>query len=140
MNIVDVETRLVSLPVYRQNSGAGNYSPYTKAAGFLKSTSLPSLVYSAGIQSDAGGPAEMGIDTAVNLSVAAANAAVTIPVSIPTTQTEEAPRTRIVGITYHHDPIGESSFYPDGHLIVPDMFGIGVDVDVKNLAKCRVGG
>jgi muconate cycloisomerase len=113
---------------------------YTKAGGFLKSKSLLSLAHTAGIQSDVNGSAEMGIGNAANLHVAAANAAVTIPGSIPVTQTEEVPRTRIAGHTYLDDIIDEPFVYRDGHLIVPDKPGLGVDVDPKKLAKYRVGG
>jgi L-alanine-DL-glutamate epimerase-like enolase superfamily enzyme len=113
---------------------------YTKSGGFLKTKSLLSLAYVAGIQSDVNGSAEMGIGNAANLHVAAANAAVTIPGSIPITQTAESPRTRIAGHNYLDDLIDEPFAYRDGHLIVPDKPGLGVDIDPKKLEKYRVGG
>jgi muconate cycloisomerase len=113
---------------------------YTKAGGLLKSKSLLSLAATAGIQSDVNGSAEMGIGNAANLHVAAANAAVTIPGSIPVTQTNETPRTRVAGHTYLDDIVDEPFAYRDGHLVVPDKPGLGVDVDPEKLAKYRVGG
>jgi muconate cycloisomerase len=113
---------------------------YTKAGGFLKSKALLSLAHTAGIQSDVNGSAEMGIGNAANLHVAAANPAVTIPGSIPVTQTEEVQRTRIAGRSYLDDLIDEPFVYRDGHLIVPDRPGLGVDIDPKKLEKYRVGG
>jgi muconate cycloisomerase len=113
---------------------------YTKAGGLLKSKALLSLAHTAGIQSDVNGSAEMGIGNAANLHVAAANPAVTIPGSIPITQTEEVPRTRIACHTYLDDLIDEPFVYRDGHLIVPDKPGLGVDIDLKKLEKYRVGG
>jgi len=81
----------------------------------------------------------MGIGNAANLHVAAANPAVTIPGSIPITQTEEVQRTRIAGRSYLDDLIDEPFVYRDGHLIVPDRPGLGVDIDPKKLEKYRVG-
>jgi muconate cycloisomerase len=111
---------------------------YTKAGGFLKAKSLLSLAYTAGIQSDVNGSAEMGIGNAANLHVAAANAAVTIPGTIPITQTAEVQRTRIAGHSYLDDLIDAPFEYRDGHLIVPDKPGLGVDIDLKKLEKYRV--
>jgi muconate cycloisomerase len=113
---------------------------YTKAGGFLKSKALLSLAHTAGIQSDVNGSAEMGIGNAANLHVAAANPAVTIPGSIPITQTEEVQRTRIAGRSYLDDLIDDPFVYRDGYLIVPDKPGLGVDIDPKKLEKYRVGG
>ena len=113
---------------------------YTKAGVFLKTKALLSLAYTAGIQSDVNGSAEMGIGNAANLHVAAAKAAVTIPGSIPVTQTAEGSRTRIAGHSYLDDIIDEPFVYRDGHLIVPDKPGLGVDVDLKKLESIASGG
>lgn len=113
---------------------------YTKAGGFLKSKALLSLAHTAGIESDVNGSAEMGIGNAANLHVAASCAAVTIPGTIPVTQTAEVERTKIAGHIYLDDLITEPFAFRDGHLIVPEGPGLGVDIDPAKLEKYRVGG
>ena len=113
---------------------------YTKAGGLLKSKALLSLAHTAQIASDVNGSAEMGIGNAANLHVAASNAAVTIPGTIPITQTAERQHTKIACRTYLDDIITEPFAYRDGHLIVPDQPGLGVDVDPAKLDQYCVGG
>jgi muconate cycloisomerase len=113
---------------------------YTKAGGLLKARSLLALAETAGIQSDVNGSAEMGIGNAANLHIAAAAPAVSLPGTIPLTQTEEVSYTKVAGKIYLDDLIEQPFDYRDGHLIVPDGPGLGVDVDPEKLRKYRVGG
>jgi len=112
---------------------------YTKAGGFQKSKALQSLALTAGIASDVNGSAEMGIGNAANLHVAASCAAVTIPGTIPITQTEEVQHTKVACRIYLDDLIAKPFEYRDGHLIVPDGPGLGVDIDPAKLENYCVG-
>jgi L-alanine-DL-glutamate epimerase-like enolase superfamily enzyme len=113
---------------------------YTKAGGLLKAKSLLSLAQTAGIQADVNGSAEMGIGNAANLHIAAACPAVSLPGTIPVTQTAEIQRTKVACRIYLDDIIDQPFEFADGHLIVPDRPGLGVDVDPAKLEQYRVGG
>lgn len=113
---------------------------YTKAGGLTKAKSLLSLAHTAGIAADVNGSAEMGIGNAANIHIAAACPAVSLPGTIPITQTAEVQRTRVGGRMYLDDLIDEPFEYADGHVTVPRKPGLGVDVSPAKLAKYRVGG
>ncbi len=48
-------------------------------------------------------------------------------------------RTRIAGHKYLDDIIVEPFEYRDGHLIVPDRPGLGVELDAAKIEKYRIG-
>ncbi|MGX1101043.1 mandelate racemase/muconate lactonizing enzyme family protein [Amorphus sp. MBR-141] len=113
---------------------------YTKAGGLTKAKSLLSLAHTAGVFADVNGSAEMGIGNAANLHIAAACPAVTIPGTIPITQTEAVRRTEVACRIYLDDLIDRPFEYADGFMTVPDRPGLGVDIDPEKFAKYRVGG
>jgi len=112
---------------------------YTKAGGLTKAKSLLSLAHTAGIAADVNGSAEMGIGNAANLHIAAACPAVSLPGTIPITQTAEVQRTKVGGRMYLDDLIDAPFEYADGRLTVPSKPGLGVDIDPVKFDKYRVG-
>jgi muconate cycloisomerase len=110
---------------------------YTKAGGFMKSRKLAAVAETGGLECDVNGSAELGVGNAANLHVAASCWCVTIPGSIPVTSTAEVQRTKVAGHKYLDDIITEPFVYRDGHLIVPDGPGLGIELDLKKVEKYR---
>jgi len=108
---------------------------YTKAGGFMKSRKLVAVAETGGLQCDVNGSAEMGVGNAANLHLAASSSGVTIPGSIPITSTAEVQRTKVAGHKYLDDIIKEPYQYKDGHMIVPDGPGLGIELDFDKVEK-----
>jgi len=87
---------------------------------------------------DINGSGEMGIGNAANLQLAAAAPEITLAGTIPITSTAEIERTKTAGHKYLDDIITTPFGYEDGHLIVPNGPGLGIEVDVDKLKKYRV--
>ena len=112
---------------------------YTKAGGFLKAKKALAIAETAGMRADVNGSAEFGVGNAANLHLAASTAIVDVPGTIPVTQISENPVTKVAGHKYTDDIVTESFTYEDGHLIVPDKPGLGVEIDDKKIEKYRTG-
>jgi L-alanine-DL-glutamate epimerase-like enolase superfamily enzyme len=111
---------------------------YTKPGGLAPAKKLLALAETAGLRCDINGSAEMGVGNAANLHLAASSNAIDLPGTIPVTSTAEIVRTRIAGHKYMDDVIRTPFEYKDGHLIVPDGPGLGIEIDDAKLAKYRV--
>jgi muconate cycloisomerase len=111
---------------------------YTKAGGFAKAKKLLAVAETGGLRCDINGSAEMGVGNAANLHLAASSNAIDLPGTIPITSTAEIVRTKIAGHKYLDDIIRVPFEYKDGHLIVPDGPGLGIELDEAKLAKYRV--
>ena len=112
---------------------------YTKAGGLMKSKTLLAVAATGGIQCDINGSAEMGVGNAANVHLAASSEIVCLPGTIPVTSTAEIERTRIAGHKYLDDIITEPFEYRDGHLVVPDRPGLGIELDQSKIEKYRIG-
>ena len=121
-------------------AGAAQYLSvyYTKPGGLWKAKRLLTVAGAFGMQCDINGSAEMGIGNAANLHLAAAAPEITLAGTIPATSTAEIERTRIAGRKYMDDIIRTPFEYQDGHLIVPDGPGLGIEVDEDKLRKYAV--
>ena len=111
---------------------------YTKPGGLMKAKKLAAVAETGGLHCDINGSAEMGIGNAANLHLAASSAIMDLPGSIPVTSTAETIRTKIAGHKYLDDIIKEPFVYRNGHLIVPDGPGLGIEVDEQKLEKYAV--
>ncbi|WP_207791906.1 mandelate racemase/muconate lactonizing enzyme family protein [Siccirubricoccus phaeus] len=111
---------------------------YTKPGGLLKSKKLLAVAEAAGLACDINGSGEMGIGNAANLHLAASSAIITLPGTIPVTSTAEVVRTRIAGHKYLDDIIEEPFVYRDGHMLVPDGPGLGIEVNEAKLERYSV--
>jgi muconate cycloisomerase len=111
---------------------------YTKPGGLMKAKKLLAVAETGGLRCDINGSAEMGVGNAANLHLAGSSAIMDLPGSIPVTSTAETIRTKIAGHKYLDDIIKEPFAYKDGHLIVPDGPGLGIEVDEQKLEKYAV--
>jgi muconate cycloisomerase len=111
---------------------------YTKPGGLWKAKRLLTVAGAHRMLSDINGSGEMGIGNAANLHLAAAAPEIVLPGTIPVTSTAEIVRTQTAGRKYLDDIIKEPFAYEDGHLVVPDGPGLGIEVDEGKLQKHRV--
>lgn len=121
-------------------AGAAQYLSvyYTKPGGLWKAKRLLTVAGAFGMQCDINGSAEMGIGNAANLQLAAAAPEITLAGTIPVTSTAETERTKIAGRKYMDDIIRTPFEYKDGHLVVPNGPGLGIEVDEEKLRKYAV--
>lgn len=121
-------------------AGAAQYLSvyYTKPGGLWKAKRLLTVAGAFGMQCDINGSAEMGIGNAANLHLAAAAPEITLAGTIPTTSTAETERTRIAGRKYMDDIIRTPFEFVEGHLVVPNGPGLGIEVDEDKLRKYAV--
>jgi muconate cycloisomerase len=108
---------------------------YTKPGGFMKAKKLVAVAETGSLLCDINGSAEMGVGNAANLHLAASSAIMSLPGSIPVTSTAEIIRTKFAGHKYLDDIIREPFVYKDGHLLVPEGPGLGIEVDEAKLEK-----
>ena len=111
---------------------------YTKPGGLWKAKRLLTVAGAHNMLCDINGSGEMGIGNAANLHLAAAAPEITLAGTIPITSTAEIERTKTAGHKYLDDIIKEPFGYEDGHLIVPNGPGLGIEVDADKLKKYRV--
>jgi len=111
---------------------------YTKPGGLAKAKKLLAVAEAGGLRCDINGSAEMGIGNAANLHLAASSLAIDLPGTIPVTSTAEIVRTKVAGHKYLDDIIRVPFQYKDGHLVVPEGPGLGIEVDEAKLAKYKL--
>jgi muconate cycloisomerase len=111
---------------------------YTKPGGLWKAKRLLVVAGANQMFSDINGSGEMGIGNAANLHLAAAAPEVTLAGTIPVTSTAEIERTKVAGRKYLDDIIVTPFEFEDGHLLVPNLPGLGIEVDERKLAKYQV--
>lgn len=111
---------------------------YTKPGGLWKAKRLLTVAGAHNMLCDINGSGEMGIGNAANLQLAAAAPEITLAGTIPITSTAEIERTKTAGHKYLDDIITVPFGYEDGHLIVPNGPGLGIEVDIDKLKKYRV--
>jgi len=121
-------------------AGAAQYLSvyYTKPGGLWKTRRLLTVAGAHGFACDINGSGEMGIGNAANLHVAASSPEVTLAGTIPVTSTSGTERTKVAGRKYLDDIIHAPFEFRDGHLVVPDGPGLGVDVDEEKLRRYAV--
>jgi muconate cycloisomerase len=111
---------------------------YTKSGGLWRARKLLAVAGACGFQADINGSGEMGIGNAANLHLAAAAPEVTLAGTIPVTSTREIERTRVAGRKYLDDIIRVPFEYREGHLVVPEGPGLGIEVDEEKLRHYTV--
>ena len=111
---------------------------YTKPGGLWKAKRLLTVAGAHGMQCDINGSGEMGVGNAANLQLAAAAPEVTLAGTIPVTSTSAIERTKVAGREYLDDIVRAPFEYREGHLVVPDGPGLGIEVDEEKLRRYAV--
>jgi len=111
---------------------------YTKPGGLWKAKRLLTVAGAHGMQCDVNGSGEMGVGNAANLQLAAAAPEVTLAGTIPVTSTSAVGRTKVAGRKYLDDILRVPFEYREGHLVVPDGPGLGIEVDEDKLRRYAV--
>jgi muconate cycloisomerase len=107
----------------------GGLAPAKKAAAVAEAFHLPCNV---------NGSAETGVGNAANLQLAASTACITEACVLPITTLAGREQTSIAGVFYTDDVITEPYAFRDGHEIVPEGPGLGIELDVAKVAQYRV--
>jgi muconate cycloisomerase len=110
----------------------------TKPGGLHRARQQAELAAVLGIYCDIGGSIELGIGNAANLHLGAALPTAILPSVCPVTKPAGAGGPEIAGIYYLDDIVTEPFRFKDGKVMVPDGPGLGVEVDVEQLARYAV--
>ncbi|WBY00552.1 enolase C-terminal domain-like protein [Ramlibacter tataouinensis] len=111
---------------------------YTKPGGLVPAKRLLAVAGAFQMQCDINGSGEMGVGNAANVHLAASSPEITLAGTIPVTSTAEVQRTKVAGRKYLDDIVRQPFAYDDGHLVVPDGPGLGIEVDEAKLQKYSV--
>lgn len=110
----------------------------TKPGGLQGAMKAAAVAQAAGFSCNVNGSAETGVGNAANLHLAAAAKAVVHACVVPVSAPAESLPTQVVGRFYTDDIIAEPFIYNDGHLVVPDRPGLGVELDEEKVRKYRI--
>src|SRR5690606_25192334 len=117
-------------------NAAACFSCYvTKPGGLYRARQQADLAEALGLYCDIGGSIESGIGNAANLHLGAATRIATLPSVTPVSKPEGAAGPDIAGIYYLDDLVTEPFRFEDGHVLVPQGPGLGIEVDVDKLKK-----
>lgn len=106
----------------------------TKPGGLHRAREQAVVASSLGFVCDIGGSIEMGIGNAANLHLGAATPIASLPSVCPVSTPEPFPHG-IAGNYYTDDLLAEPLRFEDGHLLVPDGPGLGIQVDEEKIRK-----
>ncbi|GAA4536047.1 mandelate racemase/muconate lactonizing enzyme family protein [Pseudonocardia xishanensis] len=119
-----------------RTDAVGLASVYTAKAGGLRGALAADAVASAfGIGTNVNGSGETGVGNLANLHLAATMTSLSEACVLPLSHRSDDPPTRVAGRMYLDDVLVSSLRYEDGHIVVPDGPGWGVDVDRDKLAE-----
>jgi muconate cycloisomerase len=110
----------------------------TKPGGLWKAKKVAAVCEASGIPCNVNGSAELGVANAVNLHLSASTKAVSLACVYPVTTLEGRAQTKIAGRFYLDDIIKEPFTYDDGHLLVPDGPGLGIELDDEKVERYRI--
>jgi muconate cycloisomerase len=110
----------------------------TKPGGLFRARQQAEIADALGMYSDVGGSIESGIGNAANLHLGAASRIATLPSVTPVSKPEGTAGPTMAGIYYLDDLITEAFRFVDGHVLVPQGPGLGIEVDTDKLRKYAV--
>lgn len=110
----------------------------TKPGGLAPAKKTAAVAEAAGLPCNVNGSAETGVGNAANLHLAASTACVSEACLIPITTLAGREQTRVAGLFYTDDVIAEPFELHDGHLVVPDAPGLGIELDERKIERYRV--
>lgn len=110
----------------------------TKPGGLAPAKKAASVAEAFGIPCNVNGSAETGVGNAANLHLAASTACITETCVIPITTLVGREQTAVAGVYYTDDILSEPFLFRDGHLVVPDAPGLGIELDEAKVAQYRV--
>jgi muconate cycloisomerase len=110
----------------------------TKPGGLHRARQQAELAAALGIYCDIGGSIELGIGNAANLHLGAALPNAILPSVCPVTKPAGADGPDIAGVYYLDDIVTEPFRFEAGKVMVPGGPGLGIQVDVEQLARYAV--
>lgn len=110
-------------------------SIYTaKAGGLHNALAADAVAFAHGIGTNVNGSGETGIGNLANLHLAASMRSLSESCVVPLSHRADSAPTRVAGAMYSDDILTESMRYEEGHILVPDGPGWGMDVDEERIA------
>lgn len=109
----------------------------TKPGGLRGARNAAAVAEAAGFTCNVNGSAETGVGNAANLHLAAALGVISQACALPVSAPAEALPTEMTGRYYLDDIVAEPFEYRDGHLLVSDKPGLGIELDEEKVEKYR---
>lgn len=110
----------------------------TKPGGLAPAKKKAAVAEAAGFPCNVNGSAETGVGNAANIHLTASTACISEACVIPITTLAGREQTKVGGMFFTDDIITEPYTYKDGHLIVPDGPGLGIELDQAKVDRYRV--
>jgi muconate cycloisomerase len=110
----------------------------TKPGGLHPARKVATVCEVVGFSANLNGSLETGVGNAGNLHLVAACRAIDQPCVVATNAPAGRAPTRVATHFYTDDIIAEPYVYRDGHLVVPDGPGLGIELDEAKLRKYRI--
>lgn len=110
----------------------------TKPGGLAPAKKAAAVAETAGFPCNVNGSAETGVGNAANLHLAASTACITEACVIPITTLAGREQTKVAGMFFTDDILSDPFTYNNGHLVVPDEPGLGIELDEAKLDRYRV--
>jgi muconate cycloisomerase len=110
----------------------------TKPGGLYRAMEVAAVCRAAGIVCNVNGSVETGVGNLANVQLAAAAPAVTLSCVVPVSTPAEEQRGQVGGIYYTDDLLAHGMKLTNGAIELPRGPGMGIDVDLKKLAKYTV--
>jgi muconate cycloisomerase len=111
----------------------------TKPGGLHKARKVATVCEVVGFSANLNGSLETGVGNAANLHLVAACRAIDQPCVVATNAPAGRAPTRVATHFYTDDIVAEPYVYRDGHLVVPDGPGLGIELDEAKLRQYRIG-
>jgi muconate cycloisomerase len=110
----------------------------TKPGGLYRAMEVAAVCRAAGIICNVNGSVELGVGNRANIALAAAAPAVTLSCVVPVSTPAEHQSGQITGIYYKDDLLRAPMRFVDGAIEVPDLPGLGIEVDEAKIGRYRV--
>ena len=112
----------------------------TKPGGLFKAKKVAAVAEAAGLGCNVNGSVETGVGNAANLHLAASTGVASLACVIPVTTPKGKGKRGIAGVYYQDDVVTEAFRYEDGHILVSNRPGLGIDLDEDKVRKYKYEG
>jgi muconate cycloisomerase len=109
-----------------------------KPGGVYKALKVAAVCEAVGLRANLNGQGETGVGNAANLHLAAASKIVDLACDVGVSAPAGRAPTKMASIFYTDDIVAEPYQYRDGHVLLPDGPGLGIELDDEKVEKYRV--
>jgi muconate cycloisomerase len=109
-----------------------------KSGGLLKAKKIAVISEAAQLLCDVNGSLELGVGNAANLHLAASSKSIELASVLPINGPAGKGSTHFAGRYFSDDIVREPFRYEDGHVILSDQPGLGMEVDEAKVERYRI--